>query len=234
MIPSESSDMTPTVSFSDLVERARALADSGRRHILGITGAPGAGKTTLASALTDALWGDAVLVTMDGFHLANTVLHQHGSRDRKGAPDTFDVGGYIALLQRLRDQREEVVYAPEFDRAADASIGSAVPVSRATALVITEGNYLLLERDGWAAVRPLLDEAWFIAPPEDVRQHRLIRRHERFGLTTEQARDWALGTDERNARLVAATHAAADLVACVTDIPLGPGAGFDAHPAKQQ
>lgn len=152
--------VVPSVSrrYPELLEQARRLAASGRRSILGITGAPGAGKSTLALALADALGDDAVLVTMDGFHLANPVLDTLGRRDRKGAPDTFDAPGYVALLRRLRDQEDDVVYAPLFDRALDASIGSAVPVHRKTPLVITEGNYLLLKDDGWSGVAELLDE----------------------------------------------------------------------------
>lgn len=207
------------VPFATLVERATELAWTGERSLLGITGAPGAGKTTLANALVEALGDAAVLVAMDGFHLANELLIERNARDHKGAPDTFDVGGYIALLKRLRTQTDDVIYAPQFDRAADASIGSAVPVRKSTPLVIAEGNYLLLENGGWGQVRPLLDQAWFIATADGLRQQRLILRHMDFGLTGGQARDWALGTDEHNAQLVSATRSAADLVACVNDVP---------------
>lgn len=210
---------TTTVSFESLVRRARSLAASEHRRILGITGAPGAGKTTLAEAITKELADQAVFVPMDGFHFANSILYASGSRNRKGAPDTFDAGGFVALLKRLQSQIEDVVYAPRFDRAMDESIGSAIAIPRKAPLIVTEGNYLLLKSHGWEAVRALLDESWFIAPPEDLRHQRLIERHEQFGLDPEQAKAWALGTDEYNARLVAGTRAAADLVACVTGIP---------------
>lgn len=213
------------MELNDLVERARALASHGGRRILGIAGAPGAGKSTLAEGIADALGDRAVLVTMDGFHLANSVLESLGRRDRKGAPDTFDVRGYVVLLTRIASQpadSEDVVYAPVFDRELDASIGSAIPVHGDVPLVITEGNYLLLDSGGWGGVRPLLDEAWFLAPPEDVRVERLIRRHERFGLDHESARAWALGTDQRNADLVATTSASADLVITLADAPAAP------------
>lgn len=205
-----------------LVDRARALASPGVRRVLGITGAPGAGKSTLANALACALGDEAVLVTMDGFHLANNALHSLGRRDRKGAPDTFDVDGYTALLARLREQRSTspVIYAPVFDRSLDESVGSAVPVDGAVPLIITEGNYLLYDALGWERVGPLLDESWFIAPSDALRKERLIKRHQRFGLELRQAEEWALGTDQRNAELIEATRAAADAVFnLVDDLP---------------
>lgn len=196
----------------ELVERARGLAVPGQRRILGITGAPGSGKSTVAEALVAALDGAAVLVGMDGFHLANVELERLGRRDRKGAVDTFDAAGYAALLRRLRAAGEEVVYAPLFRREIEEPIGSAVPVPPDIPLVITEGNYLLT----WEPVRVLLDEAWYLDPPEDVRLERLVRRHEAYGKSPAQAWDWAYGSDQRNAELVAATRDRADLVIQLT------------------
>ena len=136
-----------------LVARARVLAAAGGRRILGLTGPPGAGKSTVARTLVDALGPDtAVLVPMDGFHLANVTLRALGRRDRKGAWDTFDVGGYVALLRRLRAADEPVVHAPDFDRQLEEPIGSAVPVAADVPLVVTEGNYLLSREGGWGGV----------------------------------------------------------------------------------
>jgi pantothenate kinase len=204
-------------TLAALVDRARALAEPGRRRILGVTGAPGAGKSTVAEAVVAALDGSAVLVGMDGFHLANVELERLGRRDRKGAADTFDAAGYAALLRRLREPGDEPVYAPEFRREIEEPIACAVPVPPETPLVVTEGNYLLVEEGSWAALRGLLDEVWFLDPPEELRLDRLIRRHEAFGKAPDAARAWALGTDQRNADLVAATRCRADLVVRLVD-----------------
>ncbi|PWW61798.1 nucleoside/nucleotide kinase family protein [Actinokineospora spheciospongiae] len=194
-------------TFSELLDRAAALA-TGPRRVLGICGAPGAGKSTLAARLVTALGGRAALVGMDGFHLAQAELDRLGRAERKGAPDTFDADGYADLLRRLRTSTDAVVYAPEFRREVEEPIACAVPVPCEVPLVVTEGNYLLL----WPAVRPLLDEVWYLDPDPGVRRQRLYQRHRAFGRTEDQARERTDGSDETNARLVGGTAAAADLV----------------------
>ncbi|MBP3035459.1 nucleoside/nucleotide kinase family protein [Arthrobacter sp. zg-ZUI100] len=208
---------TPPVltDLAELVRRARSLASGGTRRILGITGAPGAGKSTVAARLVRALGPrTAVLVPMDGFHLANNVLDALGRRARKGAPDTFDDGGYAALLHRLRFQTEQepVIYAPDFQRDLEEPIGSALPVHCTVPLVITEGNYLLQPDGHWPRARAALDQVWYLDADDDIRRQRLIRRHAAFGKTPEQAREWALGSDEANAGLITAHAGQADLV----------------------
>ncbi|KPI08157.1 hypothetical protein OK074_3686 [Actinobacteria bacterium OK074] len=213
------------MTFDDLLRRAAALARPGRRAILGITGSPGAGKTTLAEHLVRELNGDGppwvAHVPMDGFHLADAELDRLGRRDRKGAPDTFDAAGYAALLRRLREEGDdEVVYAPGFERVLEQPLAGALPVLPSARLVVTEGNYLLLGTGAWARVRPQLDEVWFCAPAEDERVRRLVARHEEFGKDHETAVAWSLGTDQRNADLVADTRDRADLVVPDTALPL--------------
>lgn len=198
--------------------RVRALlARAAPRVILGLVGAPGAGKSTLASALQAAFADVCVVVPMDGFHLASSELQRLGRAGRKGAPDTFDAAGYVALLQRLRQPvhaDDETVYAPEFRREIEEPIAGAIAIEPHHRLVITEGNYLLVDEEPWARVLPLLDEAWFVEVDDGLRTERLKARHEAFGRSPEAARQWVAQTDEPNARLVEATRARAHHVFC--------------------
>ena len=144
---------------------------------------------------------------MDGFHLADAVLIEAGLRERKGAPETFDSAGYAWALQRLREA-SGTVYLPRFDRGIEDSIAAAIAIPAQVPLVIAEGNYLLQ----WPGVRAALDEAWFVDPPRELRQQRLIARHIAFGRGPAEARAFALGSDERNAVLIEAGKHLADLV----------------------
>ncbi|MGU3432411.1 nucleoside/nucleotide kinase family protein [Actinomycetes bacterium M1A6_2h] len=202
-------------TLDQLVESAKELVVAGERRILGLTGAPGAGKSTVAEQLVTALGPEiAVLVPMDGFHLANEVLTDLGRLDRKGAHDTFDDGGYARLVAAIRTQRagDPPVYAPRFRRDIEESIGSSIPVPADVPLVVTEGNYLLLESDTWPSARSYIDEVWFLAPDKDIRHTRLVRRHEAYGKSPDEAAFWALGSDERNAQLIESTAVRADRI----------------------
>jgi pantothenate kinase len=204
-------------TVGELIESARLLADRSGRALLGITGAPGAGKSTVAELVVSALGADAVLVSMDGFHLSNPELLRLGRLDRKGAPDTFDAGGFVALLRRLHESDEAVVYAPRFDRALEESIGSAVPVPAETSLIVVEGNYLLNTDPPWNLVRDLLDECWYLEPGEELRLAWLIARHQRYGRSLDEATGRSRGSDQRNAELILRTRDLATRVITLID-----------------
>jgi pantothenate kinase len=196
--------------LANLIERASALAASPGRTLLGIAGAPGAGKSTLAVAVAAAVPG-ALVVPMDGFHHTTAQLESLGRLAERGTPRTFDADGYVAMVRALR--AGEVVKAPSFDRSIEEPLPGTIDVPADVALVVTEGNYLLLDEPPWSAVSDLLDEVWFVEMPEELRLARLIARHVEFGRMPDEARRRVLrGSDARNAALVAATRSRADLV----------------------
>lgn len=188
---------------------ARVAAAEGARLIVGISGAPGSGKSTAAAALLGLLDVETALVPMDGFHLANEQLELLGRRDRKGAPDTFDAAGYVALLARCR-AGVETVFAPRFVREIEESYASAIAIPPSARVVLTEGNYLLLDATPWNELDRVIDVRYHLEVDEDLRLDRLIARHIAFGKSPDAARAWSLGPDETNARLIAASAHRAD------------------------
>lgn len=208
-----------THALTALAELARdaLAAASADRVLIGITGSPGAGKSTLADALVATLndaegAGFAVHLPMDGFHLANRTLDALGLRDRKGAPETFDGWGFAALLARAKAENDHVVYAPGFERAVDEPVAAEIAVEPAVRVVVVEGNYLLLDVEPWRHVDELLHETWFVEATEEERVRRLVERHTAFGRSPEAALAWAREVDGANARLIEPTVARADLV----------------------
>jgi pantothenate kinase len=206
------------MAMADLLARdAIALASDSARAILGVAGSPGAGKSTFVDALLDrvrAAKGDdwVAHIPMDGFHLADAQLDRIGARGRKGAPDTFDAAGYAHLLERVRQETDDPVYVPGFDRTLEQPLAAALVVLPSARLVVTEGNYLLLDDPGWTRARRAMDAVWFVTSDETMRVERLVARHIQFGKTPSEARTWVATTDQRNAELVADTVANADRV----------------------
>lgn len=198
-----------STQLTTLADWAQRLVTPGGRALLGLAGPPGAGKSTLAAELCARLGPSAARVPMDGFHLANVVLDQLGLTARKGSPASFDVGGFRALLVRLRANEEDVIYAPEFLREIDEAVAGALPVRKDVPLIIVEGNYLLLDDGDWAGIARLFDEIWYLCPDEALRRDRLIQRHRSYGRSTADAQAWVAGNDDLNARTIAATAARA-------------------------
>ncbi len=187
----------------------------GKRFIVAIAGAPGAGKSTLAddvcALLNAAEAGSAAVLPMDGFHLDNAVLDTLGLRARKGAPQTFDADGYAALLDRIGAGDRDIV-VPVFDRTNDVARAGGRIVSKETQVIITEGNYLLLDRPEWAQARAHFDLSVFLDVPIAELERRLVQRWLDHGMDEKAAKAKASGNDIANATLVANNSVPADLV----------------------
>lgn len=205
--------------MESLAARIAALAATrAGRVLVGIAGAPGAGKSTLAEALVDRLGPQAALVPMDGFHLDNAILDARGRRFAKGSPDTFDVAGFEAILQRLKAGGEVIV--PVFDRYIDVSRGSARVVPPGARIIVAEGNYLLLRDAPWDRLHALWDLTAFLDVPLAELERRLIDRWHHHGLSDEDARRRAFDNDIPNARRVIDGSVAADVVIRQSDLTL--------------
>ena len=192
------------------------LEKSSERVLIGIIGKPGAGKSTLSKFLMAKISKELVtVVPMDGYHLSNKVLKDLKRSDRKGAPDTFDVAGFVSLVKRIRSEQTQNIYYPIFDRAIEESIAAQGVVTSATKVVIIEGNYLLHDEGGWEVVNDLLDESWMVDVDDDKRISRLISRHIAYGKDPEAAKAWAKGTDEVNAKLIERGRTRADFVVVI-------------------
>ncbi|MEO5833857.1 MAG: nucleoside/nucleotide kinase family protein [Nakamurella sp.] len=209
----QSTPVTVPADPTQLAARILAHLKGEDRFILGVTGPPGTGKSTVVAAIAQALQPHRVVVVpMDGFHLANAVIRGTPLEHRKGAIDTFDAAGYVHLMQRLHRRNEEIVYAPSYVRDVEEPIAAAIAVPREVQIVITEGNYLLAPTAQWPAARAVIDQVWYLDTPDLLRLHRLTSRHVSFGKTEPEAAAWVQSSDEVNARMIAQTRDRADLI----------------------
>lgn len=196
--------LTLSEAAAAVVDRAAAAPG---RFVLAVAGAPGAGKSTASEAVraqAEAADLSTAIVGMDGWHLAHNVLMERGDVEIKGAPETFDAPGFVEAMGRVRRQGpgEASIWLPQFRREIEDAVAGAIEVRADHRFIIVEGNYLYLPEDPWNTLADLFDESWFLTPSEELRQARLIARHEFHGRTPEAARERTLGSDERNAQRV--------------------------------
>ena len=201
-------------------EYARKVAESiaglprrGKRQLIAVAGGPASGKSTLARALVDLLNASAepaALLAMDGFHLDNAILDARGLRQRKGAPETFDLAGFRSLLMRL--QEEDSLFGPSFDRTRDVSVGSSVYFGPEIGTVVVEGNYLLLDRPGWRDLSELWDFSVFVELEMEELRQRLMERWRGHGHSEADARARVEGNDLPNAETVRTERLPADMI----------------------
>jgi pantothenate kinase len=215
--------MTELRSLDEVARVIRGALVPGRRTLVAIVGAPGAGKSTIAALLAPLI--PAAILPMDGFHLPQAELVRLGRRGRMGAPDTFDVEAFLAVLTALNGNSGDRILAPGFDREIEEPIPDAIDISPEFPCVIVEGNYLLLDRSPgggtdtsastepsteWARAAAQFDLSFYVDVDHPVRLARLVARHEQFGKSPADALAWALGPDENNTRIIAATATRAD------------------------
>ncbi|CAB4757813.1 unannotated protein [freshwater metagenome] len=192
------------MSVNLLVEQIKTLLEgSSPRTIIGIVGKPGAGKSTVVAEIQNQFESnDVAIIPMDGYHLSNEELIELGRRNRKGAPDTFDVSAFVSLLRSVRNEINKNHTFPIFHREIEASKEGEGLVPAGAKVVVVEGNYLFSQEYGWHEVFPLLDQSWFISIDDEIRMRRLIARHIAYGKTAQEAEEWSLGSDEMNARFI--------------------------------
>lgn len=202
------------MSVQLLVEEIASLLQGSKpRTMIGIVGKPGAGKSTVVTEIQKQFSTEEVaIIPMDGYHLSNEELIKLGRRERKGAPDTFDVEGFISLITRVKNEIDKEHTFPIFHREIEASKADEGIVLRNTKVIVIEGNYLFSEEHNWSEVFPLLDQSWFIKIDDEIRMQRLITRHIKYGKTPQEAEEWSRGSDEENAKFIAKTASRAERI----------------------
>ena len=200
-----------TITEDDLIGHLAHVRE-GDRHIVAIAGPPGSGKSTLAETLESRLnakmAGYAAIFQMDGFHYDDLVLVPRGLRPRKGAPETFDVDGFAHMLGRLRSNAEREIAVPVFDRSLEIARAGARVIPQSVRLLIVEGNYLLLDRNGWNSLG--FNTTVMLEVPRETLRQRLIDRWIQHAKSAEQIALQVDSNDMINVDLVQTASRAAD------------------------
>ncbi|MEK1865241.1 MAG: nucleoside/nucleotide kinase family protein, partial [Rhizobium leguminosarum] len=116
-----------TARIDEIAGAVLDRAGHSKRFLIAIAGPPGAGKSTMADNLAEALKArgeSAEVLPMDGFHMDNAILIERGLLARKGIPETFDVRGFLDIIRAVRLADQEVL-VPVFDRSRELAIASA-------------------------------------------------------------------------------------------------------------
>ncbi len=188
----------------------------GARLIAGIAGPPGSGKSTLANAVVDSLNasqpGLAAVLPMDGFHYDDAVLNELGSLSRKGAIDTFDAGGFVNIVRRLKENTEGAIAIPVFDRSIEIARAGGRLIPRSTGIVVAEGNYLLIRHPPWSELGSLLDLTVFLDTAPETLRRRLTNRWRTLGLSPTDIDRKLREVDLPNGRFVVEQSAATDRI----------------------
>lgn len=206
--------MKRQANASHIADQAIDRAGAATRFVIALAGPPGVGKSALSQALVEELGRrghSAAIVPMDGFHLDNAVLEARGVLARKGAPFTFDIDGYAALLKRLRAEPDRDIAVPVFDRTLDLARAGGSIITPQNRFLIAEGNYLLLDDPAWRTMADQFDMTVMLTADLDELRQRLTDRWLGYGLDPKQALARALSNDIPNAELVIGSSAKADL-----------------------
>ena len=208
--------------FFPLLRKLSDLQKEKKRRILVFLAAPPAvGKSTLASVLAHLSKTAEQLceiqdIGLDGFHYPQRYLDSHSMikdgieiplRDVKGCPETFDIKKLTEALRIIRDQN---ITWPVYDRNLHDVVENQIQISKD--ILLLEGNWLLLQEEGWKELKQFCDYSIFITAEEDMLKQRLIERKIQGGLSHSEASEFYERSDGRNVSRVLKHSMQADLI----------------------